>query len=271
MEIQLWREILNPYELAVEELKVKFNHNIKEHRERGLYSPIEQVLGRVKTVTSIIEKAAKKNIPMDRIEEEIEDIAGIRLICQFVEDIYAIADMIKERDDMQVKSVKDYIANHKESGYQSYHMIVMYKIQTLRGPKTIPVEIQIRTLAMNFWATIEHSLQYKYRENMPEYIKDSLSGAATAVIVLDKEMSAVRSEIMDAQNSFRIKANVVASILNTMQNLYKVANKRELVKIQDEFYRIYEQDDLEQLTRFEKEIDLIAEGYKVQGIKHALN
>ena len=92
MEIQLWREILNPYELAVEELKVKFNHNIREHRESGLYSPIEQVLGRVKSVTSIIEKANKKNIPIDKIEEEIEDIAGIRIMCQFVEDIYAIAD-----------------------------------------------------------------------------------------------------------------------------------------------------------------------------------
>ena len=271
MEIQLWREILNPYELAVEELKVKFNHNIREHRESGLYSPIEQVLGRVKSVTSIIEKANKKNIPIDKIEEEIEDIAGIRIMCQFVEDIYAIADMIKARDDMEVKSIKDYIANRKESGYQSYHMIVMYQIQTIKGTKRIPVEIQIRTLAMNFWATIEHSLQYKYRENMPMHIKESLSGAATAVLVLDKEMSAVRSEIMDAQNSFRIKANIVASILNTMQNLYKVANKRELVKIQDEFYRIYELDDLEKLSRFEHEIDMIAEGYKVQGIKHVLN
>ncbi len=271
MEIQLWRQLLNPYELAVEELQVKFNHNIKEHRERGLYSPIEQVLGRVKSVTSIIEKAQKKNIPMERIEEEIEDIAGIRIICQFVEDIYAIAEMIKNRDDMKVKQIKDYVANKKDSGYQSYHMIVTYKIQTLDGPKVIPVEIQIRTLAMNFWATIEHSLQYKYRENMPQYVKDSLSGAATAVIVLDKEMSAVRSEIMDAQNSFHIKANVVASILNTMQNLYKVANKRELLKIQEEFYRIYEKDDLEQLNRFDHELDLIAQGYKVQGIKHVLN
>ena len=163
MEIQLWREILNPYELAVKELTVKFEHLIHEHRDRGLYSPIEQVVGRVKAISSILEKAQKKKIGIDEIEEKLEDIAGIRIICQFVEDIQKVVEIIRGRTDMSVKSEKDYITNMKDSGYRSYHMIVYYEVQTLSGGKRIQVEIQIRTLAMNFWSTIEHSLQYKYR------------------------------------------------------------------------------------------------------------
>ena len=152
----------------------------------------------------------------------------------------------------------------KESGYRSYHMIVYYEVQTLQGSQRIQVEIQIRTLAMNFWSTIEHSLQYKYKKNIPEHIRNKLSNAAGAIIVLDNEMSSVRSEIMDAQNSFQIQANLVSDILNNIQNLYYLANKREIVKIQDEFYRIYKLGDIEQLRRFHRQLDIIAEGYRAQ-------
>lgn len=267
MEILLWREILDPYVLAVDELVVKFNHIINEYRNAGEYSPIEQVNGRVKTISSILEKAQKKEIPVEEIEEKIDDIAGIRIICQFVEDIDKVVEIIKNRDDMKVKSEKDYINHRKESGYRSYHLIVAYTVQTLHGPKELKTEFQIRTLAMNFWATIEHSLQYKYKENMPCHIRERLSNAAEAIIVLDQEMSSVRGEIMDAQNSFRIKANIVADILTNIQNLYRVANKREVVKIQTEFFKIYEEGDLEQLERFNKELDIIAEGYRAQSLK----
>ncbi|PXV95431.1 putative GTP pyrophosphokinase [Lachnotalea glycerini] len=266
MEIQLWRELLNPYELAVNELTLKFRHLIKEHKENGLYSPIEQVSGRVKTISSILEKMQKKKIIFEDIEDKIEDIAGIRIICQFVEDIFKVVELINNRGDMEVKVVKDYLNNIKESGYRSYHIIIFYNVQTIRGPKKIQVEIQIRTLAMDFWATIEHSLQYKYKKNMPEHIKQRLSSAASAVLLLDNEMSSVRSEIMDAQNSFQIKANVVADILNNIQNLYKVANKREVSKIQDEFYKIYRTEDVDQLKRFNKQLDIISEGYRAQAI-----
>ena len=266
MELQLWREILNPYELAVNELTVKFNHLIQEHKACGLYSPIEQVRGRVKTISSILEKAQKKQIAIEDIEEKLEDIAGVRIICQFVEDIKKVVEIIHNRTDMEIKSEKDYINNMKDSGYRSYHIIVYYDVQTLSGTKKIQMEIQIRTLAMNFWSTVEHSLQYKYRGSIPEHIKMKLSNAANAIIVLDNEMSSVRSEIMDAQNSFQIQANLVSDILNNIQNLYHLANKREIIQIQDEFYRIYEKNDLEQLERFHKQLDIIAEGYRAQSI-----
>ena len=222
MEIQLWREILDPYRLAVEELVVKFNHIIEEYRNAGLYSPIEQVTGRVKKISSIL--------------------------------------------DMEVVREKDYITNMKESGYRSYHMIIYYDVYTLDGTKRIQAEIQIRTLAMNFWATIEHSLQYKYKGNMPQHIKDKLLKASDAIITLDEEMGSVRDEIMDAQNIFQIKATLVADILTNIQNLFKVASKREVVKIQDEFYKVYQTENLEQLERFSKQLDIISEGYKAQSL-----
>ena len=267
MEIQLWREILTPYDLAVKELIVKFEHLIYEHRSQGLYSPIEQVTGRVKTIASILDKAQKKNIPVSEIEEKLLDIAGVRIICQFVEDIRKVAAIIRKRTDMEVILERDYINHMKDSGYRSYHMIVNYEVQTLQGGRNIKVEIQIRTLAMNFWSTIEHSLQYKYKKNIPDHIREKLTNAANAIISLDNEMSAVRSEIMDAQNSSQTHTKLVSDILNNLQNLYGVANEREVLKIQDEFYRIYELNDIEQLSRFSRELDIIAEGYRAQSFQ----
>lgn len=267
MEIQLWREMLDPYTLAVDELVVKFNHINDEYKHVGAYSPIEQVTGRVKTISSILEKSQKKSIDLENFEEKIEDIAGIRIICQFVEDIYKVVDIIKRRSDMRIKSEKDYINNMKPSGYRSYHMIAYYNVETLKGTKELQVEIQIRTLAMNFWATIEHSLQYKYKQNMPEHIRERLSSAAEAILILDREMSVVRDEIMDAQNSFTIKANTVADILTNIQNLYKVANKQDVIAIQDEFFRIYQEGDQAQLVQFNQELDIISERYRAQSLR----
>lgn len=266
MEIQLWRNLLNPYELAVKELVLKFEHLISEYREQGLYSPIEQVTGRVKSVSSILDKMQRKQIPMENLEKEVEDIAGIRIICQFEEDIDAVANLIQHRKDMTVKSEKDYLKHIKQSGYRSYHLIVYYPVETMNGEKNIQVEIQIRTLAMNFWATIEHSLQYKYKGNMPPHVTERLSKAADAINLLDHEMSSVRSEIMDAQNSSQNQSNLVADILINIENLYKVSSKREVMKIQDEFLRVYETKDLHQLERFHRQLDIIAEGYRAQSV-----
>lgn len=266
MEIQLWREILEPYHQAVDELVVKFNHIKQEYYYEGMYCPIEQVNGRVKKISSILEKCQRKGVALEELEDKIEDIAGIRVICQFVEDIDKVVEIIQKRSDMEIKQEKDYITQSKPSGYRSYHVIVYYTVQTLNGPKKLEVEIQIRTLAMNFWSTIEHSLQYKYKEHMPEQLRVRLLRAADAVDALDNEMASVRDEIMDAQNSNRLRASVVSDILNNIENLYHVANKREVGKIQDEFFRIYQLDDIQLLMRFNKQLDIIAESYRAQSL-----
>ena len=268
MEIQLWRSILCPYELAVRELIVKFEHIISEHRENDLYSPIEQVSGRVKSVSSILEKMQRKHIPMDRMEEEVEDIAGIRIICQFEEDIETVASLIQNRSDMTIKSEKNYLKHVKQSGYRSLHLIIYYTVETLNGPRKLQAEIQIRTMAMDFWATIEHSLQYKYKGDMPPHVAERLTNAADAIILLDQEMSSVRDEIMDAQNSSQMQSNLVKDILNNIENLYRVSSEREITKIQIEFLRVFHTKDLKQLERFHRQLDIIAEGYRAQAVYH---
>ena len=268
MEIQLWRSILYPYELAVRELIVKFEHIISEHRENDLYSPIEQVSGRVKSVSSMLEKMQRKHIPMERMEEEVEDIAGIRIICQFEEDIETVASLIQNRSDMTIKSEKNYLKHVKQSGYRSLHLIIYYTVETLNGPRKLQAEIQIRTMAMDFWATIEHSLQYKYKGDMPPHVAERLTNAADAIILLDQEMSSVRDEIMDAQNSSQMQSNLVKDILNNIENLYRVSSEREITKIQTEFLRVFHTKDLKQLERFHRQLDIIAEGYRAQAVYH---
>ena len=268
MEIQLWRSILCPYELAVRELIVKFEHIISEHRENDLYSPIEQVSGRVKSVSSILEKMQRKHIPMERMEEEVEDIAGIRIICQFEEDIETVASLIQNRSDMTIKSEKNYLKHVKQSGYRSLHLIIYYTVETLNGPRKLQAEIQIRTMAMDFWATIEHSLQYKYKGDMPPHVAERLTNAADAIILLDQEMSSVRDEIMDAQNSSQMQSNLVKDILNNIENLYRVSSEREITKIQTEFLRVFHTKDLKQLERFHRQLDIIAEGFRAQAVYH---
>ena len=268
MEIQLWRSILCPYELAVRELIVKFEHIISEHRKNDLYSPIEQVSGRVKSVSSILEKMQRKHIPMERMEEEVEDIAGIRIICQFEEDIETVASLIQNRSDMTIKSEKNYLKHVKQSGYRSLHLIIYYTVETLNGPRKLQAEIQIRTMAMDFWATIEHSLQYKYKGDMPPHVAERLTNAADAIILLDQEMSSVRDEIMDAQNSSQMQSNLVKDILNNIENLYRVSSEREITKIQTVFLRVFHTKDLKQLERFHRQLDSIAEGYRAQAVYH---
>ena len=266
MEIQLWREFLSPYQLAVDELIIKFRHLKEEFNIQGVYSPIDQVEGRVKTIDSILDKLQKKDISMNDMAEKVEDIAGIRITCQFVEDIDRVAELIKERKDMEVLQEKDYIRNIKDSGYRSYHLIISYTVHTANGPKTLPAEIQIRTIGMNFWATIEHSLQYKYKGSIPEHVQQKLSSASSAIDGIDHVLSEVRDEIMDAQVYHLRKEHTVKDILNNIQNLYKVANRREVSKIQDEFYRIYLLDDLAKLQHFSKQLDIISEGYRAQSL-----
>ncbi|HZG87252.1 GTP pyrophosphokinase family protein [Paenibacillus sp.] len=234
-----WGKFLVPYEQAVEELKVKLKSMRVEMKKREEYSPIEFVTGRVKRVSSILEKAKRLNVPMEKLEEGIEDIAGIRIMCQFVADIEQMADLIRARKDMKVLYEKDYIRNNKPSGYRSYHIIVEYPVQTALGMKVILAEIQLRTLAMNFWATIEHSLSYKFQGNLPEHIRDRLSKAAEAAFRLDEEMSQIRSEIVEAQKLFENQSALISQVLNDIQQLYFYNRAKEAQQFQNRFSELW--------------------------------
>lgn len=197
-----WTVLLAPYSQAVEELKVKLRGMRTQFEYESRHSPIEFITGRVKPIPSIKEKLEKKQIPLDKIEESLQDIAGLRIVCQFVEDIYAIVELIKMRKDLTIIEEKDYIQKNKDSGYRSYHIIINYPVETIHGMKQITTEIQIRTLAMNFWATNEHSLNYKYDGEIPADIKLRLKRAAEAAFKLDEEMSIIRHEVYEAQRAF---------------------------------------------------------------------
>ena len=203
-----WEFFLAPYKQAVEELKVKLKGMRTQFEMQGVHSPIEFVTGRVKPIASILDKAQKKNIPLDQLEQQMQDIAGLRMMCQFVDDIKTVVQLLRQRNDFTIVEERDYITQKKESGYRSYHVVIRYPVQMIYGEKNILVEIQIRTLAMNFWATIEHSLNYKYSGKFPEDIRQRLQRAAEAAYLLDEEMSKIRFEIQEAQAAFSRKQDV---------------------------------------------------------------
>ncbi|AXI08797.1 GTP pyrophosphokinase family protein [Oceanobacillus sp. 143] len=200
-----WVEFLAPYKQVVEELKVKLKGMRPQFEFESSHSPIEFVTGRVKPIPSIIEKVKIREIAAENIEKEIQDIAGLRVVCQFVDDIYTVVDMLRTRNDFTIVEERDYITNKKKSGYRSYHMIIEYPVEMIHGRKMVLAEIQIRTLAMNFWATNEHSLNYKYDGRIPTEIKERLQNAAEAAFLLDEEMSKIKHEIQEAQRIFHRK------------------------------------------------------------------
>ncbi len=200
--MQNWNAFLWPYKQTVNELKIKFRGLRDGFIKEEKHSPIEFVVGRVKTVDSIKEKMSRRYIDTAVIEQDMQDIAGIRIMCQFVDDIYDVVELIHNREDMQVIEERDYIKNAKPSGYRSYHMVIEYNVFLPDGNKKVLAEIQIRTLSMNFWATVEHSLNYKYNGDFPEEISDRLKSTAEAAFKLDEEMSQIKDEVQEAQRIF---------------------------------------------------------------------
>ena len=216
--VEDWQHFLLPYQQAVNELKVKLRGIRKQYQDETQHSPIEFVTGRVKPVDSIKEKMIRRHVQEDRLEQDMQDIAGLRIMCQFVEDIYQVVDLLRQRSDMTILEERDYISNAKPSGYRSYHIVIEYPVQLISGEKKILAEIQVRTLAMNFWATIEHSLNYKYQGKFPDEIAARLRRAAEAAFQLDTEMSSINGDIKEAQQIFSQKKGYTDSSLDDIDN-----------------------------------------------------
>lgn len=269
MKTQNWQTLLIPYQQAVDELLLKINHLRQQSMQLGENSPIETVTGRVKSISSILEKINKYDYDIGEVEDKIRDIAGIRIICQFIEDIYEVSNMFFDRDgkDLKVVQIKNYLRGEdhsffqsgqghpKESGYQSYHMIISYPVISSLGYQEVFVEIQIRTLAMNFWSVIEHSLNYKYKGRVPRVIRERLTNTAGTVNRLDNEMAVIRDEILSAQKLFKMKSGTVNDILDNILNLRKLKQETLADAYEQEFQVISAKEDLIQLILLKKELE----------------
>ncbi len=194
-----WRDLLLLHKFAVDELKVKLENLDEEFRLIQDYNPIEHIRYRVKKPQSIIEKLQRIGLEptIANARNNIFDIAGIRIICAFTADIYRIAEILKNRPEINVVKVKDYIEKPKQNGYMSLHLHVEYPVSLSTGTELVRVEIQIRTIAMDFWASIEHKIYYRYREKAPRDIQAELKGCADMVMNLDDRMYNLK-RIIDA-------------------------------------------------------------------------
>lgn len=190
-------ELEQLYSAAIKEIYTKLEILDDQFEVKYDYNPIHHIEYRIKSVKSLIGKMTKKNIPLriDAIKDNIYDVAGIRVICNYIDDIYKVANCLTSQDDITLVRTKDYIKNPKPNGYRSLHIIVGVPIFLSDRTEEMYVEVQIRTIAMDFWATLEHELKYKSKHVVPEELKERLHKCADSITDLDKEMQSIRKEI----------------------------------------------------------------------------
>lgn len=196
-DINSWTEVMLVYSSALKQMQTKIEILNEEFQLVHQYNPIEHIKARIKTSESIVKKLKRKGLDstIQNMVENVNDIAGIRIICSFTEDIYKVAEIISNQSDITVQSIKDYIKNPKPSGYRSYHMHVTIPVRLSDRIIETKVEIQIRTVAMDFWASLEHKIKYKFEGNAPEGLKNSLIICADMVSRLDERMLQLNNEI----------------------------------------------------------------------------
>ncbi len=190
-------KLLLGYKFALEEMNTKISILLEEYRIIHEYNPIEHVSTRIKSPKSIMRKIEHKQLDwsLHEIEDKIRDIAGVRIVCSFEEDIYRIAKMLSNQHDITVVEVKDYIKKPKENGYRSLHLIIKIPVFLTDSVRQVFVEIQIRTIAMDFWASLEHKIFYKYNKAVPSHIQKGLKEAADQVAALDYKMASLNTEV----------------------------------------------------------------------------
>ena len=196
-QVDQWRSVMFLYDSALKKVNTKIEILNNEFNSRYDYNPIEHIKSRLKSADSIVKKLKKDGyeVTIETMMEHLSDIAGVRIICSFISDIYQIADMIACQDDVTVLHVKDYIKHPKPNGYKSYHMVVTVPVYLTDGPVETKVEIQIRSVAMDFWASLEHKIAYKFEGNAPERLLQELKACADMVDVLDAKMFSLNQAI----------------------------------------------------------------------------
>lgn len=204
-QVDQWKSVMFLYDSALKEINTKIEILNNEFVHIYNYNPIEHIKSRLKTPDSIVKKLKRYGfeVTIDNMVEKLSDIAGIRIICSFTSDIYQIAEMISKQSDVTVLYVKDYIQNPKPNGYKSYHMVVTIPIYLSDGPVDTKVEIQIRTIAMDFWASLEHKIYYKFEGNAPAYLQQELKACADVVNMLDVKMFSLNQAILELAEAQR--------------------------------------------------------------------
>lgn len=199
--IDSWETVMFLYNSALKEVGTKVDILNDEFVHVHKYNPIEYIKSRIKTPESIVKKLKRDGYEstIENMVAYVKDIAGIRIVCSFTSDIYRLAEMIGKQNDLTVISIKDYIRHPKDSGYKSFHMIVTVPIFLSDRVVDTKVEIQIRTIAMDFWASLEHKIYYKFEGNAPDYISRDLRECAEIVANLDAKMLQLNEAILEAR------------------------------------------------------------------------
>lgn len=200
-EVDSWKEAMLDYNSALKQIETKLSILNDEFQHIHRYNPIEHIKARIKTPESIVKKLKRYGLEftLDNMEQAVNDIAGVRITCSFTSDIFRLADMIRDQKDIKVISTKDYITTPKPSGYRSYHMIITVPVYFSDRIKDVKVEIQIRTVAMDFWASLEHKINYKFEGNAPQHIKEELIECSEMIANLDAKMLSLNEEILEIE------------------------------------------------------------------------
>ena len=190
------------YNFALDKLNTELNILIKEYEYKNNYQPVEHIKSRIKTVESAIKKLENKGyeINLKNLVNHVHDMVGIRIVCSFLSDVYDIVNIIEKSDFIAIRDKKDYIKNPKQSGYSSYHLIVLVPIFLDDKKEYIEAEIQIRTMAMDFWASLDHKIQYKFRDKINDEIKDEMYKCSIAISNLDTKMLELNKEVEKYRN-----------------------------------------------------------------------
>lgn len=206
-EVDSWKEAMLDYNSALKQIETKLNILNDEFQHIHRYNPIEHIKARIKTPESIVKKLRRYGLEftLDNMETAVNDIAGVRITCSFTSDIFRLADMIREQKDIRVLSTKDYITSPKPSGYRSYHMIISVPVYFSDRIKEVKVEIQIRTVAMDFWASLEHKINYKFEGKAPQHIKEELIECSSMIADLDAKMLSLNEEILEIEAQQKIE------------------------------------------------------------------
>lgn len=209
-----FEELMMMYSSAIREVRTKLEVLNDEFQVRRSHNPIAYIKFRVKKPTSILEKLKRRGYPvsLESVEENLHDVAGIRVICNYVQDIYMVADMLTSQNDITLLQVKDYIANPKPNGYRSLHLVLEVPVFFSDGCKPMKVEVQIRTIAMDFWATLEHHLKYKTEGPVPEEIAQELKACSDVIADTDCRMQNIYNSLNQDKNAEKNKNQTVDKV-----------------------------------------------------------